>query len=543
MTSFYWDFLSDASIRLAKSLRNNYGIEPVLWATLPQMQPKIARDFGNVDFIDGGQVKRCIWPAKFKDLAHAPFDETCHSVWVKHAQILHEMLQRDDHSNDYNTLDKVETLYEELVFWNALLRQVKPDLVYLWVFPHTATAMLVYLLAQEHGIRTLMYNYTNISPFGLMGHNWRRGGNLWLAGLRMANWEKQAGLDVVVSDLRPSTRERYERVKTQRYDLTMPWQLVDMNKTKGNLSAFSRLFLKRHFNMFCRCLRSDLRRKRRRRKITGDSRVHGIYAYKEKDVMFRDSYQSGFYSVKHWFQTFRNEIATLKSHRDYRSRAKTLPDATATKYVFCCLSLQPEGSSQPMGELLSHQFLMVNMLVNCTPSDWEVWVKEHPCQFMVGGGAPNHRNERYYQMLVEMPRVRLVPLDLDQFYLVDNSCAVATLTGSVGWEALVRGKPALTFGHIWYGECQGAYNIRNFHECRLAMEKIINGVAVDVTAMALLLKELELSAFECGHEYCMTPLSIHTTTANIEEQTRHIGQVLDLPEPGHELIRLSELLT
>ena len=52
-----------------------------------------------------------------------------------------------------------------------------------------------------------------------------------------------------------------------------------------------------------------------------------------------------------------------------------------------------------------------------------------------------------------------MPMNIDSFPLIANSKAVATVTGTVGWEAMVRRKPVLVFGLSWYEKYAGVLKI------------------------------------------------------------------------------------
>ena len=48
-----------------------------------------------------------------------------------------------------------------------------------------------------------------------------------------------------------------------------------------------------------------------------------------------------------------------------------------------------------------------------------------------------------------MHRIKLVPIDIDQFYLIDNSQMVALVSVTVRHEPYCRGVKAVIFGRTW----------------------------------------------------------------------------------------------
>ena len=80
-----------------------------------------------------------------------------------------------------------------------------------------------------------------------------------------------------------------------------------------------------------------------------------------------------------------------------------------------------------------------------------------------------------------------MPLDFNSFDLIDNSRAVATITGSAGWEAACRSKPVLAFGYAWYLGCEGVFHTPTYETCRESLEIIEQGYSVNQQKVKLFL--------------------------------------------------------
>jgi hypothetical protein len=172
-------------------------------------------------------------------------------------------------------------------------------------------------------------------------------------------------------------------------------------------------------------------------------------------------------------------FVTKKFHSDQRKEYISLqvPVDLEKKFLYLPLHYQPECTTAPMGGVFVEQLLMIEMLSKALPSDWIIYVKEHPIQWLPRGASYfNYRYEGYYRAIAALPNVRLIPITTDTYTLINRSQAVATITGTAGWEALLRGKPTLVFGYSWYRYAPGAYRVDSVPSLRDAFAKITAGV-------------------------------------------------------------------
>lgn len=139
-------------------------------------------------------------------------------------------------------------------------------------------------------------------------------------------------------------------------------------------------------------------------------------------------------------------------------------------YVFVGLHMQPEKTSQPMGGEFDNQLMMVKILSDSVPEGWKVYVKEHPNQFNVKKVPNRHYRDRYfYECIQLLDNVEFVPLELDSKDMIENSKMVATLTGTLGWEAITKSIPALVFGYTYYMNCGAVRKITSVETCKRAI--------------------------------------------------------------------------
>ena len=140
-----------------------------------------------------------------------------------------------------------------------------------------------------------------------------------------------------------------------------------------------------------------------------------------------------------------DEIAYFRALAEHEAKA---PDLTG-RYVYVPLQFQPEMTTSALGGVFRDQALMVECLADLVPDGVRILVKENPKQ------RAYMRGPMFFHRLRRIPSVTLVPSWADTHALVGGAEAVATVTGTAGWEAIVAGTPALVFGRAWYRQMPG----------------------------------------------------------------------------------------
>ena len=131
----------------------------------------------------------------------------------------------------------------------------------------------------------------------------------------------------------------------------------------------------------------------------------------------------------------------------------TLPDDE--NFIFFPLQLEPESSLSTQGRGWTDQLALVRLVSHSLPIDRWLYVKEHPS--MPAGVRP----WAFYRSIMALPRVRLVSQGIKSVELIPRAEAVATVTGTAGWEALMLGTPVVLFGHAFYEEFEEGVTVIN----------------------------------------------------------------------------------
>lgn len=124
------------------------------------------------------------------------------------------------------------------------------------------------------------------------------------------------------------------------------------------------------------------------------------------------------------------------------------------EFTFFGLHYQPEASTLVWAPFYVDQPSLAERVAKSLPVGQWLYVKEHP--FAVG-----RRPLSEYRRLRQIPQVKLISPYIDSHSLIPKAACVVTITGTVGWEAMMYEKPVVTFGR---GFCSTTGLVRQVRE-------------------------------------------------------------------------------
>jgi hypothetical protein len=119
------------------------------------------------------------------------------------------------------------------------------------------------------------------------------------------------------------------------------------------------------------------------------------------------------------------------------------------KYVYFPLHMQPELTTSALGGQFADQLTAIEVVSGLLPENYFLYVKDNPMQ------TEKHRGKLFYKRIGALKNVKYLHRNLNSMDLIKGSQAVATVTGTVGWEAIFYAKPVLIFGLAWYADFDG----------------------------------------------------------------------------------------
>ena len=135
------------------------------------------------------------------------------------------------------------------------------------------------------------------------------------------------------------------------------------------------------------------------------------------------------------------------------------------KYIIYPLHYEPEASTLVRAFHFSDQLALIKMIAKVLPLDVVLVVKEH-------SGNRGYRNPEFYKELSYMPNVVLRPPEYNVTKLLSKCMCVITLTGRMGWEAIVNNKPVITMGRSFWSSFDGVHNVQSWKELSSTIIKI-----------------------------------------------------------------------
>lgn len=119
------------------------------------------------------------------------------------------------------------------------------------------------------------------------------------------------------------------------------------------------------------------------------------------------------------------------------------------------LKVQPEATEGFSSSVYDDQSNVIDKLQKLAPPNTKIFIKEHPDE---------ERNDpmaraNFWNSISRRKNIYVLPIKETPLSLFKHFDVIATLEGSVGWEALRNLKPVICFGFPWYLSMPGAFYV------------------------------------------------------------------------------------
>jgi hypothetical protein len=375
----------------------------------------------------------------------------------------------------YPYSDRKNYYIDVLTYWNTIIHRKKPDIIVFYTWPHTPSCYALYILAKYgHGIDILFIDFVPLLDEWL---------HLIQCSLEDLSYPLNLGVDSVENDNIKNKAFKSELIYDEipkhivldinAFEKSTPLlnRLVNFSKNKFKLSAIKKIgsFFKGEFIDWKANIKPyDL----------PDSRMNRLQLFL-------------------LFEKIKYKNRKLKKYYNQQTNTPVLSE----DYIYFSAPYQPEALSMMVGSEYTNILLTLSVLSSACPSGWTIYYKEHPATFFDSLRGSIKRNNWFYERLSKFKNIKMVPSDYNQFELIKNSKAVALVTGSTAWEAVIRGKPVISFAQGWYSGLKGIINVVSLQDVHDAIELIRGGCkpnANDVSQYTAIVKKV---AFKFPEHY------------------------------------------
>ena len=442
--------------------------DPVFWSTNKNIEQLIDNKFPQSINHDHYLLAKGIIPNEIKkSIIKINIEEILRKL-LSYKENIMRMIMRNDSLTDSMTEKEKENHYHILVkYWLYIINKTKPDFAIFEEEPHQASEYILYSILKILDIKTIMFINTKFykTMYPLM--NFEEGSRI-IKSKYIKNIESK---NLKLSDENLIYLKKIRGTFDQAMDYHLYSQINEvqsiLNKKETLISdiisllkfilkkLFDPYLIKRLYFLFTSNFDSDQKQYGRLLEKSNLTYIEYLY-YKLKTIL-----------KKRYLKNYYKKI--------------TSKDLSINRpYLYCTLQYQPEKTTCPLGNSFDDQLKMVTLLSKACPDDWKIYVREHPSQFISAHAryGERYRSVNYYNTIKNLPNIELVPLEYDNFKLIDNAKATISVTSTSGWESLVRGKPSINFGYSWYRFCKGNFYAKDYDSLKEIIELIQRGYKV-----------------------------------------------------------------
>ena len=473
---------------VAAKLRDKYDWE-ICYLIGRKKTERVSKLFPDTVYHSKGEIRDNLAPDGCQPVKLSPLDKPLLSSLSYHESIFLKMMDRQNFNGALTYFERISTYHSQIMYWKGVLELFKPDVVVYRIEPHVTHEYALYALCRIMNIPTVMFQRTSLPGYIYPVRSFEDGSEtIRKAYIRALEKGKQHGA------LSPGTVSHFEKL-SKTYDNAIPFHLkykLSHHKNTGDVTG----------------------------PISTLLRVTKVLykAFQNKKAGLK--MDSNFLSKKYYTNMGSFKRKKLLAH--YNRLAK--PVDLTKPYIFAALQCEPERQTCPVGGLFGNQYLMVDLLSKIIPDDWKIYVKEHISQFKDYQTVERAKTKEFYDMLVSLPNVDIVPLTYNSFELIDHAKASATVSGTVGWESVVRGKPALLFGYSWYSDCKGVFVTHTIEDCQKAIQKIKNGFKPDKDEVKCFAQVIEECAVRGYNDKMGTKMNMISYEENVGNLARAIHE-------------------
>ncbi len=138
------------------------------------------------------------------------------------------------------------------------------------------------------------------------------------------------------------------------------------------------------------------------------------------------------------------------------------------EFAYYGLHVDPEASTSLFGNLYVNQIDVIEKISKSLPVGYMLYVKENPYHY-------SSRPYYFRKEIRKFPNVRLISPHVNSIGLIKKSSLILTVTGTIGWEAIILQKPVITFGGVYYNVFDEVSKVGSILDLKEQIAKRISG--------------------------------------------------------------------
>ncbi len=466
---------------MAQLLEQRLGWAPSYWVTRPENHAAVLEAFPDIVAHKVFDINRGLPAEQLDDAVLGALSQDDLSAAREFEAIAMDLLDRIDLGRSFSYQERQRLFHKLLIYWINAIKRLDLNVAVFNAPPHSIGEYMAYAAFSVLGRKTRIFRPTPVNGLHFVCDNvdklpdylddaYQRRLSIGAGELAPEIQEHLDGLRTVSSDYKPwySERARTREDKREKKRSLVREALEKGELVAGPLEAGQPIMSTKSVLTWKGPTTKTFNILNRTRKPQHDTPMRQAFKLPDRPVSSPPMSKWDFVTYRDWALV--NKLVLEKRYTELCEPADLDRD-----FVYFSMHYQPERTTCPDGGRFSNQFLAISLIAATMPRDWVLYVKEHPAQFSFHGKGEMCRWEGYYEELSAIPNLRFVSLETPSLDLTDRAKAVATITGTAGWEALVRGKPVLCFGAAWYGLCRGAYPVATKRDALKAFEGIQDG--------------------------------------------------------------------
>jgi hypothetical protein len=144
--------------------------------------------------------------------------------------------------------------------------------------------------------------------------------------------------------------------------------------------------------------------------------------------------------------------------------SKSLPESN---YFIFPLHVQPEASVSVIAPYYCNLLDVIRNVAFSLPNNAKLIIKDHP------NGA-GFQSLNFYNEILLLPNTFLAKHNTDNELLIKHSIGVLTISSTMGFDALLREKPVIVFGNVFYSYHPFCYKVESYNDLYEKMKMLLS---------------------------------------------------------------------